>query len=278
MTRSLTQLAVAADAVAHGDLDQRLESKGDDEVARVSRAFNSMTDSLRRMIRERSQGEALAAMGELAAVLAHQVRSPLTAMRIDLQRVEGRVGADGDRELVGRAIQQLDRLERSVGGALRIAKSAAGTFEMVDLHAPLGRAISGLEHQVRARGTVLESSDDANGRLTIRGDAATLEQLFANIILNAAEATEGGRITVRSLRENGRVTVLVEDTGIGMAADTLGRIFEPYYSTKPDGTGIGLAVAQRIVKAHGGDIAITSEAGHGTRVTVSFAAIDSTPG
>jgi signal transduction histidine kinase len=275
ITRSLAQLALAADAVAKGDLEQRLDSSANDEVGRVAHAFNTMTENLKRILREKSQGEALAAMGELAAVLAHQVRSPLTAMRIDLQRVEHRLSAD-DRELVTRAIQQLDRLERSVGGALRIAKSAAGTFESVDLLPPLGRAMQGVQAEVRARGGELVLTTVASDGLFIRGDSASLEQLFSNVLLNAAEATRsGGQISVKADRKNGHVTVLVEDTGTGMNAATLARVFEPYYTTKPDGTGIGLAVAHRIVTAHGGTIDLTSEQGRGTCVRVTFPAAGS---
>jgi signal transduction histidine kinase len=274
LTRSLGQLAVAADAVAQGDLERRVGVRGSDEVARVARAFNAMTENLRRILREKSQGEALAAMGELAAVLAHQVRSPLTAMRLDLQRVESRLQS-ADRELVGRAIEQLDRLERSVGGALRMAKSAAGTFEAVDLLAPLGRAVKGIEHDVKSRGVELAVTQPLQGGIAVRGDAGTLEQLFSNVLHNAAEATSaGGRVSVGAFRDNGRATVVVEDTGAGMSAATLARVFEPFYSTKPEGTGIGLAVAQRIVQAHGGSLEITSEQGRGTRVAMSFATIN----
>lgn len=273
LTRSLRELAVAADAVATGDLERRVDVSGDDEVGRVARAFNAMTTNLRRMVREKSHGEALSAMGELAAVLAHQVRSPLTAMRLDLQRVEPRVEAP-DRELVRRAIQQLDRLERSVSGALRMAKSSAGTFESVDLLAPLGRAVKGVEHEIRARGGEVTAPEPSEHPIMIRGDSATLEQLFSNVLLNAAEATQpGGRVFVRAVRDNGSASILVEDSGAGMSAPTLARIFEPYYTTKPDGTGIGLAVAQRIVNAHAGTITITSEEGRGTRVTMSFPAM-----
>jgi hypothetical protein len=84
----------------------------------------------------------------------------------------------------------------------------------------------------------------------------------------------GGGVSVGAFPDNGRATVVVEDTGAGMSAATLARVFEPFYSTKPEGTGIGLAVAQRIVQAHGGSLEITSEEGRGTRVAMSFATIN----
>ena len=145
LTGSLTELAVAADAVAAGDLEPRLDLRSNDEVGRVARAFKEMTETLRRTLHALAQREAVAAMGEMAGALAHQVRSPLTALRLDVERAHGKLAADStERALLARALDQLGRLERAVEGSLKVARgSGAGTFRDLDLREPLQRAIAG---------------------------------------------------------------------------------------------------------------------------------------
>jgi HAMP domain-containing protein len=117
LTRSLAHLARGADAVARGDLDARIDVRSTDEVGRVAHTFNTMTDSIRRMMHELSQREAVAAMGELAATLAHQVRSPATAMRLDVQRAHDKLAPDApERALLARALGQLDRRRETRAG------------------------------------------------------------------------------------------------------------------------------------------------------------------
>ena len=143
LTGSLTELAIAADAVAAGNLEPRLDLRSNDEVGRVARAFKEMTETLRRTLHALAQREAVAAMGEMAGALAHQVRSPLTALRLDVERAHGKLAADStERALLARALDQLGRLERAVEGSLKVARgSGAGTFRDLDLREPLQRAM-----------------------------------------------------------------------------------------------------------------------------------------
>lgn len=273
-TRSLGRLAAAADAVSRGDLERQVEVASGDEVGRVAGAFNAMTESLRRTLAELARRESLAAVGEFAARLAHEIRNPLTAIRVDLQRVEERLPpASPARKLQERALAEVERLDRAVTGALRLARSGRVRLEPLDLRKPLQAAVDAAEPEFAARGARLEPLSPEPTIVRLRGDAGALEQLFLNLLLNAAQALapgERGRATVSLEHDQAHVTVTVRDTGAGIPADDLPHLFEPFFSTKPMGSGLGLAIARQIVVAHAGEIEVESEPGQGTIVAVRF--------
>jgi signal transduction histidine kinase len=273
LTRSLGELALAADQVSHGALGTRVHDTSQDEVGRVGRAFNTMLASIARMMRELSQREAVAAMGELAATMAHQVRSPATAMRIDVQRAHDKLPAQStERALLARALGQLDRMERAVDASLKLARASRTEFAEVDVREALGRAATGVRREHTPRAVELDMSGVPNELPRARGDAASLEQLFANVLTNAAQASADGGQVALSAEANGGplLTVTVRDHGTGMSAEVLARAGEPLFSTKPEGTGLGLAIARRIAAAHGGSLAIESTRGSGTTVTIQL--------
>ena len=272
LTHSLEDLASATHAVAAGDLDRRVSEEGDDEVGRVGRAFNAMTESLRTTIRLLSQREALVAVGEFAASLAHEVRNPLTSIRIDLQRVEEKLPGDSPlRVQLGRALREVQRLDKTVSGALRIARSGSVALDLVDLRVPLQRAIEVATPAFEQSGATLDRIELGSTRLRVRGDEAALEQLFLNILLNAAQALgPKGEAGVTVSTENGCAQVDIWDSGPGIPRDRLVKVFDPFFSTKRDGTGLGLSVARQIVTAHAGSIEIDSAVDAGTTVTVKL--------
>jgi signal transduction histidine kinase len=229
-----------------------------------------MTESLRRTLRELSQRQALAAVGEFAASLAHEVRNPLTSIRLDLQRVEEKLPDESDaRDLLGRALGEIERVDRSVTGALRVARSGRITHEPVDVRQPLEAALHSAEPEFKARNARLEPAQFGEEPISVKGEAAALEQLFLNLLLNAAQALDPGeRAGVELNADAGEALISVWDTGSGIAPDDLEKVFKPFYSTRPEGTGLGLAIAQRIAVAHGGDLSIESTPGSGTTVRV----------
>jgi two-component system sensor histidine kinase AtoS len=269
-TQALSRLADAAEAVARGDLDREVDSKGRDEVARVGRAFNTMTESLRRTLQELSQRRALAAVGEFAASLAHEVRNPLTSIRFDLQRIEEKLPNDEETpELMARTIRKIDSLNGSVSGALQVARSGSVKMEPIDLRTPLRAAVQMALPAFQETGGTLDATGVEGEPIKIRGDASALERLFLNLLLNAAQALRaGGQASVTLHCLEYEVRVLIQDTGKGIEGELLDRIFEPFFSSRPDGTGLGLPIARRIARAHGGDLSVESKAGAGTTLTV----------
>ena len=275
ITHSLEDLAAATHAVAAGDLDRRVSERSASEAGQVGRAFNAMTRSLRDTLRQLSQREALVAVGEFAASLAHEVRNPLTSIRIDLQRVEEVLPGESPlRVPLGRALREVERLDQTVSGALRIARAGSIALKVVDLNIPLQRAIEVATPAFDRCGAALAQIGIGARPLPVRGDDAALEQLFLNILLNAAQALgPDGKAGVTVVTAEGNVQVDIWDSGAGMAADQLEKVFDPFFSTKRDGTGLGLSVVRQIVNAHGGFISIDSAVDAGTTVSIRLSLV-----
>jgi signal transduction histidine kinase len=275
LTRSLERLAGAAEAVTRGELDRRVAEVGSAEVERVAAAFNSMTASLQRTLAELADRRALAALGEFAASLAHEIRNPLTSIQVDLQLVEERLDRDDEtaRAIQARALAEVRRLDRTVGSALVTARSGRLGSDMVDLPAVLDAAIHAAGPAMAAGGARLTPLPTGATDLAVPGDAHALEQLFLNLLLNAAAAVApGGSIAVRADREDDAVVVTIRADGHGIPGDALPRVFEPLYTTRPRGAGLGLPIARRLAEAHGGQLSLESEPGRGTAVRVRLPA------
>jgi signal transduction histidine kinase len=270
LTRSLGRLAAAADAVSAGDLERKVEETGGDETRRVARAFNTMVMSLRETLMRLTQKESLAAVGEFATSLAHEVRNPLTSVRLILQKAKARSDDPKCSELITTALSTLDGLNRTVSGALSVAQSGLVKAQTIDLRSPLAAAMRTEEPEFLARGALLEPLGSA-APVHVHGDAAALERLFLNLLRNAAQALgPQGRASVGLEVAGDVATVSIVDSGPGIPKDDLERVFEPFYSTRAEGTGLGLAIARQIVTAHGGELSIASEEGHGTEVRVKL--------
>jgi two-component system sensor histidine kinase AtoS len=271
ITSELELGVIAAEAVASGDLDRRLPVTSRDEVGRLAGAFNAMTESLRRTLDELTRKEALAAVGEFASELAHEVRNPLTSMRLDLQRMEEEAeDSAAVRALAPRLLRQVDRLERAVSGALRVArgnrKADRGEVNLVEV---LQSAMASVKAEFDRRHAIVVIDADPTGPDAVDGDAGALEQVFVNLLVNAAHAmTAGGEARITIDASHTAATIRIRDTGIGMNAEMLDRLAVPFHSSKRDGTGLGLKIARRIVHSHGGTIEIESQPGVGTCVTV----------
>ncbi len=274
MTRSLRALVGGAEAVSAGDLSHRISRPGADEVGRVAEAFNQMTESLQRTLREKASRESLAAMGEFAASLAHEVRNPLTAVKIDLQSLQERLANDDALAVpLARALEEIDRLDSTVGDALSVVRRSDGE-RVLDVWQPIRAAAHTASPAFVKAGAILEVLGEAD-EFPVRGDASGLEQLFLNLLLNAAEALPpGGRAAIGARQERGTVLVRVEDDGPGIPEEIRERIFEPLFSTKDTGTGLGLTISRRIVEAHRGDLSVEDNEGGGTRVEIRLPIAD----
>jgi len=272
MASSLEALARAADRVSSGSLDVEVEPRGPDEVARVGRAFNHMTRSLRETMERAARQETLAEVGEFAASLAHEVRNPLTSVRLDLERTaEGLPQGSREARLVSHALSEVDRLDVSVTGALRLARSGRVERKPLDLRDPVDAAVASVRPLFDELGHTLgapqaeASRDPMAAPILVLGDRGALRQVVFNLLENAAMAfDEPGRAGVRIGRDGGEAVVEVWDDGPGMTPDQLDRAAEVLFTTRPDGTGLGLPLARRIAEAHGGRLELESRPGVGT--------------
>jgi signal transduction histidine kinase len=233
----------------------------------------ALTQRMTREInREFAQREALAAVGEFASELAHEVRNPLTAIRLDLQRVEEAAADEATvRGIVPRVLRHIERLDRAVSGALRVARGGSTAIQPVELGDVLESARRAAEPEFNHRRATLNVESAPAKRIELDGDAGALEQMFLNVLINAAHAlSPGGEARVVTSERDGVVEVTVTDNGGGMTPQQLERVQEPFRSTKRDGTGLGLKIARRIAAGHRGELVLESGIGQGTTVRVTL--------
>jgi two-component system sensor histidine kinase AtoS len=172
------------------------------------------------------------------------------------------------REPQAKALAEVRRLNATVSDALRVARSGQVRVGTIDLREPLSAAVDAALPRFQERGAILDSNL-GNAPVSMEGDPDALEQLFLNLFLNAAEALEKeGTASVQIVSRESDVSVRIRDDGLGMPPEVRERVFEPLFSTRAEGTGLGLPIARRIAVAHGGEIRIESASGSGTTVEV----------
>lgn len=224
-------------------------------------------------------------VGTLASGLGHEIRNSLNAIRINVQMLEeltesvGPEKTETKRDLLQSTDAAVGELERLVSEFLRFARPSALKRESLNVCALVREVLGFVEGECIQRG--VEIVDHLESDLSpVQGDPQQLKQVFLNLLLNASQAMpEGGSITVSSNRlSKGRIAVRIADTGVGVPEDQQSQIFDPFYSTKKGGTGLGLPIARRIVEEHGGEIALQSELGTGTTFTVELPAEDDRSG
>ena len=212
------------------------------------------------------QLDRLANAGTLAAGMAHEIRNALVAGRTFLDLL---LEKNSDEDLVQIVRRETGRIDAIVGRMLRFAGTSTGTFSALHVHEVLEQALRLIQPQLGDKSFALEQSCRA-GKDTIRGDEFELHQAFVNLLLNALEAMgSGGRLTVATEeRPENQIEIRIGDTGPGIAPEHMPHVFEPFFTTKSSGTGLGLAVTQRIIQEHSGAISVDSRPGQGTTFSI----------
>jgi signal transduction histidine kinase len=218
------------------------------------------------------KAEQLAAVGELAATIAHEVRNPLAGMKAALEVLRSELSIKANREIVDELLAQIARLENLVRDLLTFARPTALTVQPCPLHDVLDRLLRSYQDGADVAGITVQRIYGP-GTGTVEADPQQLEQVFLNLIHNAFQAMEhGGTLTVATYAEPGAVRVRFADTGKGISPAELQRVFQPFYTTKHRGSGLGLPIVKKIVQAHGGTVEIESEPGRGTAATLTLPA------
>ena len=218
------------------------------------------------------KAEQLAAVGELAASIAHEVRNPLAGMKGALEVLRTELALKANQEVVDELLAQITRLENLVRDLLTFARPTALTVKPCGLHDMLDRLLRNYQDGADSAGITIQRIYGP-GTATIEADPQQLEQVFLNLVHNAFQAMEhGGTLTVATEAGPGQIRVSFHDTGRGIPAVELQRVFQPFYTTKHRGSGLGLPIVKKIVQAHGGAIEIASEPGKGTTVTLALPA------
>ncbi|CAN5846938.1 hypothetical protein BH23GEM9_BH23GEM9_04480 [soil metagenome] len=278
-TRSLEELTRAADRVGGGDFTPELPPGTDDEVGRLSNAFRAMVSEVSRTLAELERSRQLAAVGVFAAELAHEIRNPLTSIKLNLQRIQrmadGGALPDKANRPIEIALTEIGRMDRVVRSALRLGRAPVPNLRRtLPVDALVDRALELACPELEERGVEVLRSGESSG-LVVRGDEEELSGALVNLFLNAAQAMSGGGLLhVRTRRRDAPdaswVDVHVSDTGSGIPDAALKRLFQPFFTTRPEGTGLGLALALRSVENHGGSLVLIGTSPSGTEFRLSL--------
>ncbi len=217
------------------------------------------------------EAEQLAQIGQLAASLAHEVKNPLAGISGAIQVIRANLRQnDPHWPVLGEVLRQINRLDRSVKDLLVFARPKPPQYQRCDLPRTIERVLDLLRKEPEFERIRFEYSLPRD-LPSVAADEHQLEQLLMNLLLNAAQASApGGVVRLAATPRDASVRLVVRDRGSGMTADVLRRAFEPFYTTKARGTGLGLPICRKIVEAHGGKISIASAPGEGTEVTVEL--------
>jgi two-component system, NtrC family, sensor kinase len=273
----IERLTEGVKAVAAGDLSRQVEAAGDDEITVLAREFNAMSASLLAQQRELRRAERLAAVGRISAQITHEVRNPLNAIGLNAEllaeELEALPGAAPEARALCAAIsREVDRLNALTEEYLRFARAPRTPGGRHDPAELLGNLLDFLAPELAAA-RIEVRRELPHGLPAIGGDEARLRAVLLNLVRNAREAmADGGTLTVAARRAEGGVELEVRDTGAGIAPEALPRLFDPFYSTKERGTGLGLAFVQEVVQEHGGTVRCDGAPGRGATFTIRLPA------
>ncbi len=304
ISRPIRHLYRGVLAVSEGDLDQRFEVKTKDEIGDLGRAFNIMTKKLRQLReleQEMQRRNRLAALGELSAGVAHEIRNPLGIIKNSAEMLRDRIQDDSKRrELADYIVEEVERLNKVVTNFLQFARPAQPNLEPVDVNNVLEHTLVLVGSEAKSGGISIETSLTPEIPMVL-ADPEQCHQVFLNLFMNAFQAMNGhGALRVETKlasNPNGddapdaaqdfspdltpstasdttrpMVNVIISDTGEGIPPEAITRIFDPFFSTKDEGIGLGLSLVHKIIENHRGRIRVSSKQGAGTTFTISLPA------
>jgi len=302
--KPVRQLVLGTNRVARGDLHHVIPIDSDDEMGHLARSFNKMTESLQRAneeihewirtleqkVEERTKElkdaqfqllhtEKLAAVGKIAATVAHEINNPLTGVFTYIKLMERRIeeGKNGAhdmekfREYLSTMSREVQRTSAIVHNLLDFTRPKEPSRKMVNLNSLVEESLNIVKNKLTISNITLEKKMDPLP--DIQADSAQMKQVFINLIINACEAMEGGgTLTITSRHDGTRnaETITFADTGAGISPEDLPRVFDPFYSTKDKGTGLGLSVVYGIVTRHNGRIEVRSRPKGGAEMIVTL--------
>jgi signal transduction histidine kinase len=285
ITRPLAAITdVMREVAATGDLTRKIavrpDSRWDDEDARLlATTFNTLTDSVARFQREMSQKERLTSLGRLSTVIAHEIRNPLMIIRASVRTLRQAEPGDGAiKEALVDIDEEVTRLNRIVNEVLDFSRPIRFDLAPTDIGALCRESAAAAQASPGAAITL----DLAPGLPMVTTDGERLRIALVNLLVNARHAVNGRAetppptdadlppIVLKAAVEDGRISLTIADRGAGVAPADLPHVFDPYFTTKRGGTGLGLPITKNIIEGLGGTIAVSSTVGRGTSIRIQL--------
>ena len=279
VTRPVVQLARAAQDVASGNWDASVQVEGHDEVAQLAESFNRMTSELLAQKERLVQTERVAAWRELARRLAHELKNPLFPLQLTVENLirareqSPEMFEEIFRESSQTLLAEISNLKGIIGRFSEFSKMPKPQLQRVQVNEIVEAVARLFQAQFQAQGREAIYCQMQLDRYLgpMAADPELLHRALSNLVLNAMDAMpNGGTLTLRTRRDDGKVVIEVCDTGSGLTREECERIFTPYYTSKQHGTGLGLAIVQSVVSDHGGRISVQSEPGKGTTFVIEL--------
>ncbi|HMK49049.1 MAG TPA: ATP-binding protein [Thermodesulfovibrionales bacterium] len=277
-TKPIHNVVNAAGRVASGDLTLELTTDRKDEIGELTHSFNYMVQKLReeRALEEKlREAEHLSGIAQLAKGIAHEIRNPLNFINLSIDHIKKKYTPQQDEEkakfetLIVSIKHEIQRLNKLVGDFLEYGKPLRLSRQDTDLGGLIGEVLELVRAKAEKDGIRISYSDGNIPRLPV--DPELIKTCIFNIILNAFQAMPaGGSLNVATQTSNGKVSIIVEDTGVGVSKENMQKMFDPFFSTKSTGLGLGLAMTRRVVEEHGGKADFQSTEGVGSVMTISL--------
>ncbi len=284
VTDPIQELIVTMERAERG-LEARVDVKSSDDIGRLGEAFNSLLTKLERARRrveryhyeQMKRADRLASIGEMAAGIAHEIKNPLAGIAgvIQVLKKDQAVG-DQKRVVLEEVLSQVERMDKAVRNLLSFARPPEPKMTLVDINELISKIHDFLAPQFAKNGIAAERKLSP-GLPWLTLDPDLIQQALINIALNAIQAMpEGGTFLVETRaykpggESAGSVEVTFTDSGKGISVENLGRIFNPFFTTRQQGTGLGLSITQRIIEQHGGEINVISTPGKGASFIITF--------
>lgn len=278
ISNPILKLQKATEQLSRGNIDVQVKSNSKDEIGELVRSFNRMIKELQRSRAELKKAEREGAWRDIARQVAHEIKNPLTPMKLAMQHLYYAYthGSNDFKSIIQTTnkliIDQVETLNRIATEFSNFAKLPSRNYELLNMNTILTDVVSLMD----TKGNISISLDKSVDRVMVMGDKDEIKRALINIIKNSMQATEekyefgGGEINVTGLRHNGYYTVKIRDNGIGMDEETQLKLFEPYFSTKSSGMGLGLVITKKILDDMKAKIKVQSAPGSGTEVEISF--------
>jgi len=271
LVKPLDEIGRSTAIISTGDLEHRILVKAQDELGKLAASINRMASALQEIQGRLVQSERLAAIGELSSYIAHNIRNPLASVRSAAQvSLEDLGDSESVQETLHDIIYAVDKLEGWVRNLLSYIRPITLTRAPQNINRLIQDVIALLKPKLEEKELHL-LLNFWEGMPDLVLDEEHMEQVFSAMITNAVEASPyGGCLRITSQVEDGgkRMAVAISDNGAGIPPEALQKVCDPYFTTKPNGVGLGLTMARKIVEAHGGAIGIMSSKGEGTTVTI----------